>query len=764
MNLRAVISSTLKGRTPYVLIALVLIFFGFSLWGLNFIKFNYEFEDFFPKGDETYDFYQNHRNTFGADNDFVLVALIDSNGIYQSAFLQNLENLENDLRNSPYVVNTTSPVSLTYPVLGPFGELIPIKWLHPDDSSRIKKDRERIRQSGELEGSLIATDEKSAIIIAQTISGLSKSKSDSAVANIKSIVSRSNFDHYKLGGRIFGQQYYIQKMQSELTLFTSISVVIVVIFLIVGFRSWWGVLIPLAVVAISVSGLVGFLSLAGHPFDLLSVLLPTILFVVGISDAVHIISKYLEELRLGRDKLDALTNTVYSVGRATFLTSVTTAVGFLTLLTSSIGPVRYFGLFIAMGVVLAFLVTFTLLPSLLAILPKPRTAGIHYEQMFWTKQMRNVFRYVISRPKFILAVSFAVVILSLLGIFQIEVNNYLLEDLSEDDPVNQQYIFFEKHYDGVRPFEAQLNFDEGSSVFTASNIRMLDSMENALKEKFRIKKMNSLVQVYKGMNRALYGGSIEAYRLPEKPTDWEKCHRLVQRLWKSGRLSPLLSEDGKKVRITARADDLGGKYFNTGYEEFLKENDAILKEQKASISFTGMGYMIDRNNYLLAGNLMWGLVLAFVVVAALMGVIFKSLRMVVITLIPNIIPLLIVGGFMGFANIDLKVSTSIIFTVAFGIAVDDTIHYISKLKIELDKGRSLIYALKRTGISTGRAIVMTSLILVSGFVALIYSDFASTYYIGLLLSITLIAAVFSDLFLLPVLLLKFYKPTRVYTS
>ncbi|HBH05230.1 MAG TPA: hypothetical protein DDX92_01340 [Flavobacteriales bacterium] len=764
MNLREIISGALSGRTPYILILLVLIFFGFSIWGLTFIKFNYEFEDFFPKGDETYDFYQEHRDTFGSDNDFVLVALIDSNGVYRPEFLQDLERLENELNKSPYIISTTSPVSLSYPVIGPFGELIPIPWLHPYDSSRIEKDRERIRLSDELDGSLISTDEKSAIIIAQTVSGISKSKSDSAVASIENIVSRSSFDHYKLAGRIFGQQYYIQKMQSELGFFTSISVFIVVVFLIVGFRSWWGVLIPLAVVAISVSGLVGFLSLAGHPFDLLSVLLPTILFVVGISDAVHLISKYLEELRLGREKMESLINTVYHVGRATFLTSVTTAVGFLSLLTSSIGPVRYFGLFIAIGVVLAFVVTFTLLPALLALLPKPAAAGIQYEQLFWTRQMRNAFKYVVKHPKTILALSGMVVGVSLIGIYRMEVNNYLLEDLSEDDPVNQQYIFFEKHYDGVRPFEAQLAFGEESSLFTASNIRMMEALENALKEKFGINKMNSLVQVYKSINRAINGGKIESYRLPETPTEWSKSHRLVKRLWKTGKLSPLLSDDGQKTRLTARADDLGGKYFNSGSEEFLDEYENLLKEHHASISFTGMGYMIDRNNYLLAGNLMWGLVLAFLVVAALMGVIFKSLRMVLITLIPNIIPLLIVGGFMGLANIDLKVSTSIIFTVAFGIAVDDTIHYISKLKIELDKGRTLIYALKRTGISTGRAIVMTSLILISGFIALIYSDFASTYYIGLLLSLTLIAAVLSDLFLLPVLLLKFYRPTRAYTS
>jgi predicted RND superfamily exporter protein len=157
-----------------------------------------------------------------------------------------------------------------------------------------------------------------------------------------------------------------------------------------------------------------------------------------------------------------------------------------------------------------------------------------------------------------------VVGVSLIGIYRMEVNNYLLEDLSEDDPVNQQYIFFEKHYDGVRPFEAQLNFDEENSVFTASKIMMLESLESALKEKFRINKMNSLVQVYKAMNRAINGGSIEEYRLPENQSDWKKSHHLVRRLWKSGKLSPLLSDDGQKIRITARADDLGGKYFNTG--------------------------------------------------------------------------------------------------------------------------------------------------------------------------------------------------------
>lgn len=170
-----------------------------------------------------------------------------------------------------------------------------------------------------------------------------------------------------------------------------------------------------------------------------------------------------------------------------------------------------------------------------------------------------------------------------------------------------------------------------------------------------------------------------------------------------------------------------------------------------------MAYLIDKNNEHLATDLMSSLLVAFAVIGVIMGAIFKSVRMVLITMVPNMLPLILIGGVMGFTGIDLKVSTSIIFTIAFGIAVDDTIHYVSKLRMELNKGKSLLYALKRTSISTGKAIVLTSLILISGFIALVFSNFASTFYIGLLVSLTLVFAVLADLFLLPVLIFVFYR-------
>ncbi|MEM9023164.1 MAG: MMPL family transporter, partial [Bacteroidota bacterium] len=212
------------------------------------------------------------------------------------------------------------------------------------------------------------------------------------------------------------------------------------------------------------------------------------------------------------------------------------------------------------------------------------------------------------------------------------------------------------------------------------------------------------------------------------------------------------------ARFSGKLVDDGGQAVaakNRALEAFFRQEiDARVLDYRV----TGMATLIDKNNETLATGMMYGLLIAFGVIALIMGVLFRSFSIIIISLIPNVLPLLVIGGIMGFSGIDLKVATSIIFTIAFGIAVDDTIHYMSKLRLELAKGRTLPYAIKRTSISTGKAITVTSVILCAGFVTLILSTFTSTFYIGLLISITLLVAVLSDLILLPVLLLYFYKP------
>ncbi len=727
-----------------------------ALWKVQDLRFDYEFEDYFPKSDQEYAYYNSFRDTFGSDNDFVLISLINEDGIFHTDFLKKVDSLSNVLKEVDYVESVISPTKLGYPVKTPFG-YSEIKWLHWKDNSRLASDSLKIFESKELVGNLIATDSKSLTIALTTAKGLSKVKSDTAVDLINATLGDFQFDDVIVAGRIFGQNYYVKKMVSELFLFTSISFAIIIIFLGFAFRSAWGVIVPLGIVSISVVWLVSLMTLFGKSFDLMSTLLPTILFVVGMSDVIHFISRYLEELRINPDKIKAIRTSFTHIGKATFLTSVTTAIGFLTLYTSGINPVRDFGLYTAIGVILAFILTFLVLPPVLYLLPLPKRATINSETLFWDRIMRKIFTVNLKHPRVILAISILILVMSFIGISKVEVNNFLLEDLSASDPMRANFEYFEEHYSGARPFDVVVSSQDSSDILALNNVLALDSIETVMKSQFGIQGFVSLNAVVKNLQRANSGGAIKEYRLPSNDKEWRKIEAQLRKLLAQGKLDMILNASSNSTRMSGKVKDFGGLVFAQKYKENEKILAPVLNTYNLDLRYTGMAFLIDRNNETLATSLMWGLILAFGAVAIIMGLIFKSIRMVLITFLPNVVPLLVIGGFMGWTGIDLKVSTSIIFTIAFGIAVDDTIHYVSKLKMELDKGRSMLYALKRASISTGKAIVLTSLILVSGFFALIFSDFTSTYYIGLLVSITLLFAVLADLFLLPVLIVLFYR-------
>ena len=745
--------------TSIILLAIVGILSLGALWKVQDLRFDYEFEDYFPKSDTEYAYYNEFRETFGSDNDFVLISLINENGVFNSEFLSQVDSLANALKKVEYVESVITPTQLGYPVNSPFG-MTSIQWIHFSEPDRLKTDSVKIFESNELVGNLIASDAKSVTILLNSTKGLSKVKSDKAVEHINTVLDKFTFDEVIVAGRIFGQRYYVEKMVSELVLFTLISFAIIIVFLGFAFRSVWGVVVPLGIVSVSVVWLVSIMTVLGKSFDLMSTLLPTILFVVGMSDVIHFISRYLEELRINPDKISAIKTSFSHIGKATFLTSITTAIGFLTLYTSGITPVKDFGIYTAVGVMLAFVVTFLILPAILVLLPVPKRALVNSEELFWDSIMRKIFRFNITKPKLVLAISLVLLAISLFGISRVEVNNFLLEDLSKNDPMRANFEFFEEHYSGARPFEVVISKTDSTSLLSLPEILVMDSIESVMKSQFDIQGFVSINSVVKNLQRANHGGAISEYRLPINEKEWSKIKKQIIKLHKQGKLQMILNPNQNITRISGKVKDFGGLVFHEKYAENELLLNPVLKKHYLNLRYTGMAFLIDRNNETLASSLMWGLVLAFGAVAILMGLIFKSVKMVLITLVPNVIPLVMVGGFMGLVGIDLKVSTSIIFTIAFGIAVDDTIHYVSKLKMELNKGRTMLYALKRSSISTGKAIVLTSVILLSGFFALIFSDFTSTYYIGLLVSITLLFAVLSDLFLLPVLIVLFYNEDK----
>ena len=719
----------------------------FTLRGLNL---DYDFEKFFPQDDEQLDFYLEFREKFGTDNDFLLVSATSQSNIFDPNFSNAIRQTEKKLQEIKYVESTLSPYSIKIPVIGPLGF-----FNAPLISEKLNIDSSKIVNDPLLDQRFISKDRKSIAFVVRHQPFLSKVKSDSLLQNIKSVLNAEMPGDYRMAGKIYGQNYYINKMGSELSFFALTSLILLAIFLFISFRNAWGVWLPLVIVVLTVVADLAVITILGYSISVLTTILPTILFVVGISDVVHLSEKYIQELREGRKKTQALINAYKQIGLATLLTSVTTAIGFLTLLTSSISPIANFGWFAAVGVCLAFILSFTIFPAFLLLLPEPKKLVAETKSDFWTNKLKWLFRFSLKNTGIII-VSFALLSIgSIYGIYQVQINNYLLEDLAENDPHRQDFFFFEQQFGGVRPFELAGKI-EGSSLLDHKNVLAIDSIENFLSNEYGVNNLFSPLMAIKMANRAKHGGNVEYYRIPKNADDYEKLLPVVKRSLKNPSVKQLYQQEDESFRISGNVVDLVGAIFKGKNEDLISFLDGF-KNHGMEIQQTGMGMLIDKNNQSLSVDMLLGLVIAFLAVGILMGFLYKSFKMVIIALIPNLIPLLFIGGIMYLLQIDLKLSTAIIFTIAFGIAVDDTIHFLARFRLEIAQGKSLLSALYNTYLGAGKAILVTSIILFSGFITLVFSTFSSTYYLGLLVSITLLIAVITDLLLLPGLLYLAYK-------
>ena len=721
------------------------------------LRLDYNFQNFFPIGDPNLEYYEQYREWFENDNDYLLVGLRRQEGVFDEQFLAKVDSLTRYASSLDEVVEVSSPTNIRRTVVGPMGP-IAVPYLHWDDPSRYAQDSIQIFESPTLVGSFFSADGQSIAIIIKHSQFLPKEKGEVLLNELEPVVAALDFEEAHIAGKSRAQVVYIGKMQNELIGFLGASFLLVTIFLALTYRSLFGILLPLLVVALGVVGILGVMGAAGKDLDLMMILLPTIMFVVGMSDVVHIMTKYIEELRHGATKVEAIKVTFKEVGLATFLTSLTTSVGFFTLYFANIAPIKEFGLYTAIGVFMAFLMAFTVLPSMLILLRTPKVAYREKNKEWWNKLLRTLFIRVLRARHIIVVLSGIVLVVSLAGLTQIEVNSLLLEDITGRDPLKLDFEYFDETFGGTRPFEMSVTVtDSGMTVYDLAVLREMEKVNDYLRNEYGAQNLLSPVLLVKTLYQAQNGGIQANFRLPDSEQELQRTLRYLNRITRNSATTPLNTPDLKVARITGKMGDIGSKIT-------LEKNDSLMAWAKENITLpgvelriTGTSLLIDKNNEYLANNMMQGLAIAFAVISLIVGAMFKSVRMVLITLIPNMIPLLMVAAIMGFMDITLKLSTSIIFTIAFGIAVDDTIHFISKLRIEVDKEKSLIYALKRTFLHTGKAIIITSIILAGGFLTLIFSTFGGTYYIGLLVGLTLIFALVVELTLLPVLVLWFFK-------
>lgn len=708
--------------------------------------FDYDFEQFFPIDDPDLAFYRSFEQQFESDNDYLLLAIDNPEGNWMEAdFLGKCSSVQNQLRELNGVDTLISILDLSLPVIGFFGmrEERVLNW---DTDEQLELSKALVAQ---FENSFISKDGKSFLFLIKNDPQLSKEQGDTLYHQIREVFRANQFQPKAVAGKIQTQGDFVALMQAEFGSFLGYSFLLMILALFFIFRSWWGIAIPILVLALGVLWAFALILYSGKPLDIMSVMQPTIFLIVGLSALIHFFTVFIQKLKKGLSQAQAVQETFRELTFAVWLTILTTAIGFLSLYFTSIPALKLFGLWTGIGILVMFVALIIFTPGLLYLIPlsEKKKSNSTSKPSF----LSALFLLIIRKRKQIVWLFLGVSVLALVLGSQLRINGYLLDNLPLDHPIQQEVAFFDTQFGGSNPLEIAVSTGpEAKSLLEYEVLQELDKLEHKLRETFGEREMLSPLSLVKVLNQAQNQGSRVAFAFPSQGQYLRMKRFFNQAVKTEG--GKVISPDQKSGRISTRLADLGSLEMGKKRAEILDFIQKEIDPNLLQVKWTGTAYLIDRSHESVTRQMLQGLGVAFLAVGLIGGYLFRSWRLAFILLIPNIIPLIWMLGLMFLMGIEFKLTTSILFSIAFGIAVDDTIHFMSKLKSELAKGKNLHYAIKRTFLEAGRAIILTSVILVLGFGLLAFSQFGVTHFTGLLIGFTLIFALAADLFLLPVLL------------
>lgn len=728
-----------------------------SAFFLTRLRFTFDFEQFFPRGDKDLEIFREFIASFETDDNFLLVAVRRDEGAFDQAFLERFHDFSLEARQLPHVLESQSLTQIGYPLKIPFG-FTTIPAIHIDDPSRYGGERERILRDDRFVNNLISEDGKTLVVLLKTINSIDLDQARALMEGLDELIAGYNFEEYHYLGRAYFQTELVAMQKREIIVSAGVAGVLVSLIMFWIFRRARGIAIALVSIGLGMLLFMGLLGATGRPLNAMAALYPVLMIIVGTSDVIHIMSKYIDELRKGKGQQEAIQVTIKEIGLATLLTSITTAIGFATLFTSRVDPIRDFGLNAAAGVIVAYITVIFFTTSLLSYFKADQLMKIGKSIAFWEHSMLRSYRFTLSNGNAIKWGALFMLIICGIGISRITTNYGIIDNLPRGEKITEDFTFFEKELTGFRPMELAVYTQGDYQVNDYAVIREMDKIEGYLRQFPSLQAIGSITTLYKSINQAFNNNREDAFVVTENERQFNQYRRLSGQLPK---FDPniLVSKDGTKARITSRIKDVGADTIKAMGLQIDAWIDKNIDGDVIKVNRTGTGVIIDKNAEYIRRSLLQGLGIAVLIVSVLMAFLFQNWRILIIALVPNIFPLLLAGALIGYLGIELEAGVSIVFAVIFGIAVDDTIHFLSKYKLALNKGLEREEAIKITFVETGKAIVLTSIILFFGFLVMLFSIHPPSVVVGLLISLTLLSALISDLLLIPVMI-RWMQPAQ----
>jgi len=737
---------------------------GFFISQWKNVKISYTQKSILPDDDINVIEYKKLRSIFKNDNNLILVGVKDST-LFSKDKLNAWNNLAKDFENFDEVAQVVSIGNLKVLKKDTLQQKFVLKALTkgniPDDltAQRIKKS---LFDSLPFYEDFIYNKTSGAVqtlVILKKDIVISKKRYDFIINKVNPLLKKYRKEaglDIKASGLIYLSTLNAKVLQKEMPLFIGLTLLVTGLIIFFFFRTPSPIIISLLIVTIAVMWSFGIMGVLGYQITILTAVIPPLVIVIGVPNAIFLINKYQQEIQKHGNQAKSLQRVISKTGNAILMTNLTTAIGFGTFIIVQNSLLQEFGTVAALSILSIFILSILLIPIAYSYKKPPKRSHLKHLNKKWINGFVNwLIKTVKHRQRAIFGVALLLIIISMIGAYKIHVSGSMLADLPKNTTFYKDIKFFEKEFGGILPLEFMIDTKRKNGAFKLYTLKRADKLQENISDLPELSKPVSIVNLAKYAKQAFYNGDPAYYQLPSKNEEIF----ILPYLKKSGGNGNLLSgyTDSlhRYLRITTFMKDIETEKMER-IEDYLDlKQSKIFPAKKYDVTVTGKAKLYLKGTHYLIENLALSLTVAIALIFIFIMWMFGwSLKMGVISLIPNLLPLLITAGIMGYFGIELKPSTILIFSIAFGISVDDTIHYLAKLRQELQHNqgkvsKSVYRALRETGVS----MFYTSIVLFFGFLVFLLSSYGGTKALGGLISFTLLMAMFSNLLLLPALVL-----------